>query len=53
MSISLERLVKVLLLNAIKVTYEGIPDYTFREIIEELYNETMDLHYRIQELKQK
>ncbi len=40
-------------IEPIKVTYEGISDYTFREIIEELYNETMDLHYRIQELKQK
>jgi len=40
-----------IIIEPIKVTYEGIPDDTFRKIIEELYEETMNIYYRIQELK--
>jgi len=34
----------------VKVTERGIPDDVFRKVIEELYEESMDLYYRIQEL---
>jgi len=34
----------------VQVTEKGIPDDVFRKVIEELYEESMDLYYRIQEL---
>jgi len=34
----------------VKVTEEGIPDDVFRKVIEELYEESMELYYRIREL---
>ncbi len=38
-------------IEKVEVTEEGIPDDAFRAIIEELYRETMDIHYKIQKLK--
>jgi len=32
----------------VKVTEEGIPDEVFRRVLERLYEETMDLYYRLQ-----
>jgi predicted ATPase len=39
-------------IEPIKVTYEGIPDDIFRKIIEDLYEETMNIHYRLKEAKE-
>ncbi|RLE73594.1 MAG: hypothetical protein DRJ56_08955 [Thermoprotei archaeon] len=35
----------------VKVTREGIPDDVFQRVIEDLYEETMSLYYRLQELR--
>jgi len=34
----------------VKVTEEGIPDDVFKKVIEELYEESMELYYRVREL---
>ena len=39
------------IVEPVKVTHEGIPDDTFRKIIEELYEETMNIYYKIQECR--
>jgi len=36
--------------EGVKMTEEGIPDDVFRKVIEELYEESMELYYRIREL---
>jgi len=40
-------------IETIKVTYEGIPDDMFRKIIENLYQETIDIYSKIQKIKQR
>ena len=35
-------------IEEVGVTREGIPDDVFREIVEDLYEETMDIYYRVQ-----
>ncbi|RLI06616.1 hypothetical protein DRO32_05305 [Candidatus Bathyarchaeota archaeon] len=36
----------------IEVTREGIPDDVFYKVVESLYEETMSIHYKLQELRE-
>ena len=45
------KLDKDVVIEQVNVTEEGIPDDAFRKVIEELYEETMDIHYTIQKLR--
>jgi len=38
------------MVEEVEVTEEGIPDDVFRRVIEELYEESMELYYRVREL---
>ena len=40
-------------IEPIEITYKGIPDNVFRKIIENLYEETMDIYYRLQKIRSK